>query len=171
MAADLQDRYGVHLIDAVSGWSGHFVAYWSLIAVFVYYYEVVARYVFNSPTNWAHESMFLMFGMQYLLSGAFALREDAHVRVDVLYEKLGPRGRAITDVVTAAFFFIFTVTLLVTGAIFALDSIRVWEVSFTEWAIQHWPVKASIALGALLITLQGVSKLTRDVLFLAGRGS
>ena len=49
------------------------MAYWSIVAVFVYYYEVISRYVFNSPTNWAHESMFLMFGMQYLIAGGFVL--------------------------------------------------------------------------------------------------
>ena len=54
---------------------GVFVAYWCLISVFAYYYEVVARFVFNSPTNWVHESMFLMFGMMYMLSGAYAYRE------------------------------------------------------------------------------------------------
>ena len=47
------------------------MAYWAVIFVFVYYYEVIARYVFNSPTNWVHESMFLMFGMQYILAGAY----------------------------------------------------------------------------------------------------
>ena len=150
-------------IDAMNGWIGHFVAYWSVLAVFVYYYEVLARYVFNSPTNWAHESMFLMFGMQYLLSGGFALREDSHVRVDVIYVMLSARTRRIMDVVTSVFLFIFSGTLLWTGAIFARDSIGVWEVSFTEWAIQYWPVKATIALGAALILLQGIAKLVRDV--------
>ena len=158
-------------IDAINGWTGNFVAYWSVIAVYVYYYEVVARYVFNSPTSWAHESMFLMFGMQYLLSGAFALREDSHVRVDVIYEMLGVRTRAVVDVVTSFFFFVFAITLLVTGAIFALDSIEVWEVSFTEWAIQYWPVKLTIAAGALLIALQGLAKLIREVRYLASVGT
>ncbi|MFQ5784898.1 MAG: TRAP transporter small permease subunit [Alphaproteobacteria bacterium] len=154
------------VIDAVSGWSGEFVCYWSVIAVFVYFYEVIARYVFNSPTNWAHESMFLMFGMQYLLSGAYALREDAHVRVDVIYLLLPDRGKVITDIVTSVFFFIFGGTLLATGWTFMWDSINVMEVSFTEWAIQYWPVKITIALGALLLLLQGVSKLIKDILLL-----
>jgi hypothetical protein len=79
-------------IDRLNGWVGHFIAFWAVIAVYVYYYEVLARYVFNSPTNWAHESMFLMFGMQYLLAGAFTFREDAHVRVDVLYEYFSERA-------------------------------------------------------------------------------
>ncbi len=155
------------VIDAISGWSGHFVAYWSVIAVFVYYYEVLARYVFNSPTNWAHESMFLMFGMQYLLSGAFAYREDSHVRVDVIYVMLPDRGKAILDIITSVFFFIFAVALLWTGWIFARDSIVVWEVSFTEWAIQYWPVKLTIAIGAALILLQGISKLLKDMTLLS----
>jgi TRAP-type mannitol/chloroaromatic compound transport system permease small subunit len=157
------------LIDRINGWVGHFIAYWSVIAVFVYYYEVLARYVFNSPTNWAHESMFLLFGMQYLLAGGFALREDSHVRVDVVYSYLSENARAITDLITSFFFFVFTVALLVTGMIFAMDSVEVWEVSFTEWAIQYWPVKISIAVGALLLILQGLSKVIRDTLYLAGR--
>ncbi len=157
------------MIDAISGWSGEFVCYWSLIAVFIYYYEVLARYVFNSPTNWAHESMFLMFGMQYMISGAYALREDSHVRVDVVYQYLPDRARVMTDLVTSIFFFIFAGALLVTGWIFLADSIDVWEVSFTEWAIQYWPVKISIVLGALLIILQGVSKLIKDFILLTGK--
>lgn len=165
---------GVHsrisnFIDSLNGWTGEFVCYWSIIAVFVYYYEVIARYVFNSPTNWAHESMFLMFGMQYLISGAYAFREDSHVRVDVVYQYFSDRARVVIDIVTSVFFFIFAGTLLVTGWIFFVDSIEVWEVSFTEWAIQYWPVKISIAVGAALILLQGFSKLIKDIALLTGR--
>ena len=158
-------------IDWINGWVGEFIAYWSVIAVFVYFYEVLARYVFNSPTNWAHEGMFLMFGMQYLLAGGYAAREDAHVRVDIIYERLSERAKAMTDIVTSIFFFIFTVTLLVTGTIFVLDAISVWEVSFTEWSIQYWPVKCSITIGALLIILQGIAKLIRDVIYFRQLGA
>ena len=161
----------VDFIDWINGWVGEFIAYWSVMAVFVYFYEVLARYVFNSPTNWAHEGMFLMFGMQYLLAGGYAAREDAHVRVDIIYEQLSERAKAITDIVTSIFFFIFTVTLLVTGTIFVLDAISVWEVSFTEWSIQYWPVKCSIVIGALLIILQGVAKLIRDVIYFRQLGA
>lgn len=165
--ADLPGRI-VWTIDRVSGWTGHFVAFWSVLAVFVYYYEVIARYVFNSPTNWAHESMFLMFGMVYLISGAFALREGSHVRVDVLYLYLPRRTRALLDVVTSVFFFIFIIAILWTGWTFALDSVMVWEVSFTEWAIQYWPVKLAIPLGAALMLLQGVAEVMRSLGILVG---
>ena len=150
-------------ISRFNGLAGEFVAYWSLIAVFVYYYEVIARYVFNSPTNWAHESMFLMFGMQYLIAGGFVLREGGHVRVDVIYNQLPKRGKAIVDVFTSIFFFIFMVTLLVTGWTFFHDSYEVGEVSFTEWAIHYWPVKLALPIGAVLLLVQGAAQLAKDV--------
>jgi TRAP-type mannitol/chloroaromatic compound transport system permease small subunit len=158
-------------IDALNRTIGELVAYWSVIAVFVYYYEVVARYVFNSPTNWAHESMFLLFGMQYLLAGGFALLNDSHVRVDIVYASLNVRGKAICDLATSVFFFIFAGTLLWTGFVFARDSVRLWEVSFAEWGIQYWPVKITIAVGGALLIAQGVAKLVRDIATVARAGS
>jgi TRAP-type mannitol/chloroaromatic compound transport system permease small subunit len=158
-------------IEWINVKAGHYVAWWALIAVFVYYYEVVARFVFNSPTNWVHESMFLMFGMQYMLSGAYAYREDQHVRVDVFYSKFSPRGKAIADIVTSVFFFIFIGTMLVTGYRFAADSVNFDEHSFTEWGIQYWPVKLAIPIGAALLLLQGLSKLIKDVLLVMRRGA
>ncbi len=150
-------------ISRLNGFAGEFVAYWSVIAVFVYYYEVIARYVFNSPTNWAHEAMFLMFGMQYLLAGGFCLRESAHVRVDVIYVHIPKRMKAILDVVTSTFFFIFVVTLLVTGWIFFHDAFSIKEVSFTEWGIQYWPIKFALPLGAALLMVQGAAQLIKDI--------
>ncbi|WP_455206431.1 TRAP transporter small permease subunit [Kaarinaea lacus] len=151
------------IISHINGLAGEFVAYWSVIAVFVYYYEVIARYVFNSPTNWAHESMFLMFGMQYLIAGGFVLREGGHVRVDVLYNYMSKRWKAIADVLTSVFFFIFMFALLGTGWIFFKDAYDVGEVSFTEWAIQYWPIKFALPLGAALLILQGIAQLLKDI--------
>jgi len=145
---------------------GEFVAYWAVISVFGYYYEVIARFVFNSPTNWLHESMFLMYGMQYMLAGAYAYREDQHVRVDVFYTKFSQRGKAVADIITSAFFFIFVGTLLWTSWRFASDAVSLREVSFTEWGVQYWPVKLTMVIGAALLLLQGLSKLIKDIAIL-----
>ncbi|MDJ0930142.1 TRAP transporter small permease subunit [Breoghania sp.] len=111
-------------IDRLSLYCGEFVYYWAVIAVFVYYYELIARYVFNSPTNWAHEGMLLMFGMQYLIAGAYAMLCESHVRVDVFYAPLLPRHKAVADLLTSVFFFsfIFVGTLLMTSWIFAYQA-------------------------------------------------
>lgn len=151
-------------IDGISNRVGEFVAYWAVLSVFAYYYEVVGRYFLNSPTNWVHESMFLMFGMQYMLSGAYGYKEDQHVRVDVFYSQFSVRGKAIADIFTSIFFFIFVGTMLWTGWKFASDAMNVAEVSFTEWAVQYWPVKLTIPIGAGLLLLQGLSKLIKDII-------
>ena len=158
-----------HWVDKINGYVGEYVSFWSIIAVFVYYYEVLARYLFNSPTNWAHESMFLMFGMQYVMAAGFTHREHAHVHVDVLYQYFPVRAKAAINVFTSIFFFIFCIVLFWTGWVFAADSIAVWEVSFTEWAIQYWPVKCTLAAGAILLMFDGITKLIKDLIVLFGK--
>jgi len=154
-------------IEAINVRAGEFVAYWAVISVFVYYYEVIARFVFNSPTNWVHESMFLMYGMQYMIAGAYAYREDQHVRVDVIYTKFSPRGKAAADIFTSVFFFIFIGVLFWTSWRFAADSIGNDEHSFTEWGVQYWPIKLMMPIGAGLLFLQGIVKLIKDIVFLS----
>lgn len=163
---------GVHTwltdkIELVNMRAGEFAAYWAVLSVFVYYYEVIARFAFNSPTNWVHESMFLMYGMQYMLAGAYAYREDQHVRVDVIYTRFSPRGKAVADIVTSVFFFIFVGVLFWTSWRFAADAIDNNEHSFTEWGVQYWSVKLMMPIGAGLLFLQGISKLMKDIAFLA----
>lgn len=112
-------------IDRLSLFCGEFVSYWAVIAVIVYYFEVMSRYVFGSPTNWAHEAMYLMFGMQYLIAGSYAMLTESHVRVDIFYAPLSKRRKAVVDLLTSVFFFIFAGTLLLTSWIFAFDAIAV----------------------------------------------
>ena len=163
------DNWFFYYVNQINGYVGEFICFWSIIAVFVYYYEVLGRYIFNSPTNWAHEGMFLMFGMQYVLAAGFTHREEAHVRVDVLYQYFPVRMKYIANIFTSVFFFIFTIALFWTSWIFMMDSIEVWEVSFTEWAIQYWPVKATLVIGAFLLFLDGLTKLIRDITALTGK--
>ncbi len=195
-----QDRdYAQNWIDRLSLFAGEFVSYWAVIAVIVYYYEVLARYVFNSPTSWAHESMYLMFGMQYLIAGAYAMLTESHVRVDIFYAPLPRKKKAWTDLVTSIFFFIFAGVLLWTSWTFAMDALAVptgnavvsgwargnvgflemlgsmsadqwtdprirWgEISFNEWEVPLWPMKWVMVLGGLLLLLQGVSKVLKDI--------
>ena len=117
--------YATNWIDRLSLFAGEFTAYWAVIAVFVYYYEVIARYVFGSPTNWAHEAMYLMFGMQYLIAGSYAMLTESHVRVDIFYAPLSRKRKAWVDLLTSIFFFIFAGTLLWTSWTFAMDALAV----------------------------------------------
>jgi TRAP-type mannitol/chloroaromatic compound transport system permease small subunit len=150
-------------IDWFSEQSGTLVAFWTVSAVVAYTYEVVARFIFNSPTIWVSEACFLLFGMQYLLSGAFALHHGSHVRVDVLYIKLSERGRVGMDIFTSVFFFIFALAMAGTSWSFMMDSIRMSETTVETWQIHYGPVKTTMFAGSILLLMAGVSKLIKDI--------
>ena len=156
-------------IDWASEQSGTFVAVWTVNAVCVYFYEVVSRYLFDAPTIWAHQASYLMFGMQYLLAGAFTLLHGAHVRVDVLYAKLPQRGQIGMDIFTSTFFFIFALALAGSCWQFFMNSLDMRELTDETWQVQFYPVKGAMVLGAILLTLAGLSKLIKDVRLFAGR--
>lgn len=160
------------IIDKISEFTGVFIAFWTVTAVVAYFYEVVMRYLFNMPTIWVHESSFLLFGMQYLMTGAYAMLHGAHVRVDIMYIKLPPRGRVGMDIFTSVFFFIFVLALMGTSWTFFISSFEMGEISLETWGIQYWPVKLLMFVGACLLTLAGISKLIKDIMLyrLMGEG-
>ncbi len=123
-------------VDRLSLFAGEFVAYWAVIAVFVYYYEVIARYVFNSPTNWAHESMYLMFGMQYLIAGSYAMLTESHVRVDIFYAPLSKKPQGLGRSVDLGLLLHLRGHVLVTSWIFAMDAMAVpiGQCGVSDWA-------------------------------------
>ncbi len=151
------------LLDWVSDRTGLFVALWSVMAVFAYTYEVTARYLFNMPTIWVHESSFLLFGMQYMMAGAYGLLHGSHVRVDVLYTKLSLRKQAALSVFTSVFFFIFVLAMMATAYRFFFDSLGMDERSVETWQVHYWPVKMMMLVGACLIFLAGISRLIKDI--------
>ncbi len=152
-------------IDRISTVSGHILVWWTLLAVIIIGYEVVARYVFDRPTNWAHESMTLIFAMQYVLCGAYAHLTKSHVRVDVVYQALSERNRARLDALTALLFFFYIGVMTYTGWWLYWDSQLMWEVSFTDWGPPMYPVKFTVFLGSLLLFLQGIANFVRDIAY------
>lgn len=156
----------VEWIDRVSLWSGRLASWITLLATLILTYEVTARYVFNAPTRWAHDTSTLLFGVLYALSGAYALYTRNHVGVDVLHVRLSRRARAGLDVATSVLFFLFAGAFMLYGWDLFADSFRRREFSLNNQAIPIYPAKLAIPVGAGLLLLQGVAKLIRDAHFL-----
>ena len=154
-------------IDRISRVSGRILVWWTVVAVTIITFEVVMRYVFNRPTNWGHESMTLIFGMQYILCGAYAQWATAHVRVDVVYQALSARNKARMDALTSLLFFLYIGVMTYTGWFFYWQSQVIWEHSFTEWGPSLYPVKFTVFLGSLMLLLQGFANFVRDAYFAA----
>ncbi len=156
------DRY-CDLIDRLNTWVGRGFALSIFVVVFVVLYEVVARGVVGQATTWANETTIYLSAVAYLVSGGYALAHRRHVRIDVLYERLAPRTRAKLDFFTFAFFVIYMGALVWVGSTLAWGSFVEAEGTGTPWNPRIWPVKMAIPLAGLLLLLQGVANLLRDL--------
>ena len=97
----------LHIIDLINLWAGRLTALLMVPMIFIIMWEVIARYVFNSPTDWAFETSLFIFGGFVVLGGGYTLYTNGHVNMDVFFSRLSLRRRAILDVVTSVFFFLF----------------------------------------------------------------
>ena len=151
-------------IDDLNEWIGRILSYGLLLMFVLVLSEVVRRYFFNSPTVWGNELTQLTFGVYVVLSGPYVLKYGGHVNVDLFYSRFSPKGRAILDIITFPVFLLFAGMLLAYGGSFAIESIMRFEHSESAWNPAIWPFKLCIPIAAFLLILQGVAKLTRDII-------
>ena len=159
----LQIKRMILVIDKVNNGIGKAVSFILYPMIGVLVWEVMMRYVFNRPTTWAHELSALCYAIFFLLGGAYTLRWNAHINVDVFYIKLSRRARAWLDLFTWMLFYLFCGVLLWQGSKAAWTSFLRLERSSTVWEPYIWPIKFCIPLSALLMILQGLTKTLRDL--------
>jgi TRAP-type mannitol/chloroaromatic compound transport system permease small subunit len=153
-------------VDMFNTAIGKAVSFLIWAGIVVLCYEVVARYLFGQPTLWAHGYTQRIFGAYFVLIGGYTLIRNDHVRVDLLLQNRGVRGRAALDLVNFSFLIIWGLVLTWEGYWFFEDA---W--SFGERddsALRHpmWPVKFALFLGAAMITLQGMVEAIRCLVLL-----
>lgn len=104
----------------------------------------------------------MLFSAVFLLGAAWALAEDAHVRVDVLYARLSPRRRALVDLVgTLGLLLPFCALLLWASWPAVVESVAIREAALDAGGLARWPVKLLVPLGVVLLALQGVAQAVR----------
>ncbi len=135
------------------------------LVVAIVSYEVSMRYLFHRPTLWASEAMIFCCGFVYVLGAAWTLLENRHVKIDIVWEKLSPRGRRLLNVITFIFFLLYMVLMLREGSRFALDSFELRETSGSPWDPPVYPLKVAFVVGIVMLILQGTSKFIRDLYF------
>ncbi|MFO7990229.1 MAG: TRAP transporter small permease subunit [Desulfotignum sp.] len=154
------------VIDGISEWSGKIVSFLIVFIMAILLFEVAMRFVFNAPTNWAHELTLHMFGFLSVLAGAYVLRYDQHVKIDIIYNLFSPRARAVIDSVTYLVFFLFIGLLLWHSTAIAMWAIKIGQtVSPSPWGSPLWPTKTAVPVAALLLLLQGIAQYIRVLTF------
>ena len=162
-------RKYVLFIDALNDWVGKIFGFLVLPTMLILVYEVIMRYGFNRPTIWAHETSCMLYGAHFILGGAYALRWGAFVNVDIFYAAFAPRTRAIIDIFTWTFFYMFVGTMVCLSIPWAWESLKVLEYSESPWGPYVWQIKLTIPVAAILVLLQGTTKTIKD-LYLAVTG-
>lgn len=156
-------------IDRFTDKLGAAVSYGVLLMVLVGSFNAVARYSgrylgVNLSSNGLVDLQWYLFSAVFLLGAAAALKNDAHVRVDVLYGKLSPRGRAWIDLVgTVVFLLPFCAFALVVSWPSVAESWRVLEGSPDAGGLPRYPVKTLVPLAFALLLVQGGSELIKGV--------
>jgi len=156
----------LYFIDSLSAWFGKAFAWCIVILTFSTCYEVFVRYVLNSPTVWAFDMSVQMYGALFMMCGAYALSQGAHVRGDVLYRLMSIKTQAKIDLVLYILFLMpGAIALVYYGYGFASDSWFYKEVSWSSPArIQIYFFKTLIPISGLLVALQGVAECVRCVI-------
>ncbi|MBZ8132698.1 hypothetical protein CLD20_05385 [Afifella sp. IM 167] len=127
-------------------------------------YEVVARYGFNSPTMWAYDATFMLYGALFMLGAAYTLGQDRHVRADFLFNVLPPRWQGVIDGVMILFLF-FPAMFFFTEAtfIYARTSWMQGErIPTSPMMPIIYPLKAVMPITGALLLVQGVSELLKS---------
>ncbi|MCX7960217.1 MAG: TRAP transporter small permease subunit [Burkholderiales bacterium] len=152
-------------IDRFTDATGTLVAWLNVPLMLVVAYEVGMRYLFDAPSIWAFEIIYMLYGTIFMLGAAYALHKGAHIRTDFFFERWSTRTKGIIDSVAyIVFFFPSIFAFLVLSAQEAWYSFEIAERSEqTPWRPLLWPFKTVVPLTCLLLLVQGVSETIKSV--------
>jgi len=159
----------VRYVDAVNGVLGYVVMYLALVMMGLLLFASITRYVFNVPFVWIIEMAQFLMAAYYILGGGYSMQLDAHVRMDVLYERWKPKTRAFMDSLTA-FFLVFYLAIMVYGGFSSSTySLKYNQTNYSAWAPPMAPIKIIMTVGIALMLLQAIAIFFRDLAKVTGR--
>lgn len=154
-------------VDKVSTFVGRLFG-WSIVGLTVLIsWEVFSRYALGNPHAWVLDVQIMLYGVLFMMAGAYTLAHGGHVRGDVLYGFFEPRTQATIDLVLYIAFFlpgIFALTYAGWG--YAGDSFAIRENTFSPDPLPLYPFKYVIPVAGFFLLLQGLVEITRCVICL-----
>jgi TRAP-type mannitol/chloroaromatic compound transport system permease small subunit len=151
-------------IDTFTTRQGEITSMLILPLLGVVLWEVLMRYGFNSPTIWGFEMTGFLYGMHYMFGISYTDVRGGHVRVDI-FTALAPKKvqAAIGALTTAVFFLPVFTCMSIWACKYAWSSVQVLERNSTSWSPPIYPIKVVMAVCFIMLLLQGVSNLIRDL--------
>ena len=160
----------MELIDRLSNWVARIAAWLVPVLVLELVYDTVARYIFNSPTEWSYDISYMLYGAIFMLGAAHTLRIDRHVRIETIYGRLTKKAKATVDALCYLILYFPAVGALVYfGAKFAYRSWAMAEAGGESmWQPPIYPFKTLLPLAALFLLLQGIVQFLRAIKVILG---
>ena len=157
------------LIDALTERVGRVVIWLVLVATLISAGNALSRYLLGASSNAWLEIQWYLFGAMFLLAAGYTLKHNGHVRIDIFYNRLGPRGQAWIDLV-GGLLFLLPMALLLAWLAWPMFH-EAWltnEMSPDAGGLLRWPVKLLLPAGFGLLALQGVAEVIKRIGVLSG---
>jgi TRAP-type mannitol/chloroaromatic compound transport system permease small subunit len=156
-------------IDRVTEAIGKTVGWLILVAVLVSAANALVRKVFSVSSNAFLEAQWYLYGAAFLLAAANTLKQNEHIRIDIVYGALSRQTQHWIDLLGHLVFLMPFVVLMDIYLIpFVFQSYHSGEVSQNAGGLILWPAKALLLGGFGLLTLQGLSEIIKKIAIMRG---
>jgi TRAP-type mannitol/chloroaromatic compound transport system permease small subunit len=161
-------RVCIHGIDRFNRQLGRIVMYGIFVMMGILLWSSISK-TFFFPSLWTLEMAQFAMVAYYMLGGPYSIQLGSNVRMDLFYGELSDRKKAMTDCITVLFLITYLVFLLWGGIESTAYAFKYGgERSPTAWRPYMWPIKVIMCIGILLMLLQAISELLKDILRLRG---
>mgnify|MGYP005997225375 CR=1 FL=1 len=156
-------------IDRMNEIIGKSVAWLILIAILVSAVNAVIRKIFNVSSNSWLELQWYLFGAAFLLAAAYTLKQNEHIRIDIVYGAFPRRVQHWIDLMGHLLFLMpFTLLMIWYFVPYVSLSYRNGEVSNNAGGLTIWPAKALLLIGFSMLALQGISEIIKKIAVMRG---
>lgn len=156
-------------IDRVNELIGKGVSWLILIAVIVSATNAIIRKTLNTSSNAWLELQWYLYGAAFLLAAAYTLKQNEHIRIDIVYGAFSRRVQHWIDLLGHILFLMpFVLLMLYLLYPYVMMSIRSGEVSTNSGGLTIWPAKALLLVGFVLLFLQGISEIIKKIAVMRG---
>ena len=131
--------------------------------LFIMIWEVVMRYFLNTPSHWAYEISLFIFGGYVVLGGAYTYLSGGHVNVDIIWGRLSLGDRALLDIFTSAFAFLYLGVLFWVSLEITIQSWQIGETTMSHWKPIYYPLRTTLPVGCFLFLMQVMAQLIRNI--------
>jgi TRAP-type mannitol/chloroaromatic compound transport system permease small subunit len=144
------------------GWIAGFLNLVMLVNVF---YDSIMRYFFNTGSIAMQEMEWHLFSVVFLFGMAYTLKEDGHVRVDILYDLFSPRWKATVNIGGALLLLIPLCLLIIEGSFWYVhEAFSSGEISGDPGGLSYrWLIKSVIPVSFVFLVISTIGFVLHNI--------